>query len=471
MDDDMMKELHHDDYPGQSKMQEWLEANREIYTDFKSKIQSILKNLLCDNHSNKQIDDETSTLQSIILEIMTTEEGITADEMVDKFSNAIKEGNVSACCLYCYLELDNGLNEIEYAMTKFEQSEDAKYIKDGIQAYLEDKRRETQAVNKDLNLLSLRRWHYDHPEEYQEFINLFAKTYEGDMTFILKGISYLTEIVSFNGIKGITELLESLCPGTDSYNKAQFASNNQQVYEKLTTLFASTFNQEATKQKLLHNNPFLCSAFYWMIFDDGFVKMADLLSKTIMGDKSSIWQKGFGGQFVRSLMLTSLDKAAYTKSAWKAMGKMGEAKEVVNSTLKNSKGHRGRKQVCVLLEEMLVQPHAERLTKEIQVLLTEWKEINDTDSILAYLFAALTDYKLLNDSYNYRTFHTAILEKFPSLGFKPGFDWAEALYNAIISKDSYSYNLSLSENAIQAGRKQAKLISIRLRMLLSPDVS
>ena len=53
MDDDM-KELHHDNYPSQSEMQEWLEANREIYTDFKSKIQSILKNLLCDNHS-KQI--------------------------------------------------------------------------------------------------------------------------------------------------------------------------------------------------------------------------------------------------------------------------------------------------------------------------------------------------------------------------------------------------------------------------------
>ena len=32
MDDDM-KELHHDNYPSQSEMQEWLEANREIYTD------------------------------------------------------------------------------------------------------------------------------------------------------------------------------------------------------------------------------------------------------------------------------------------------------------------------------------------------------------------------------------------------------------------------------------------------------
>ena len=112
--DNNMKELSPDKFHLQAKMQEWLEANQEIYTDFKSKIQSILKNPLCDNHS-KQIDDETNKLQSIILEIMTTEEGAAIDEMIDKFSNAIKDGNVSACCLYCYLELDNGFKEIEYA--------------------------------------------------------------------------------------------------------------------------------------------------------------------------------------------------------------------------------------------------------------------------------------------------------------------------------------------------------------------
>ena len=139
--DNNMKELSPDKFHLQAKMQEWLEANQEIYTNFKSKIQSILKNLLCDNHS-KQIDDETNKLQSIILEIMTTEEGVTTDELIDKFSNAIKDGNVSACCLYCYLELDNGFKEIEYAMSKFEQSEDAKYIKEGIHAYWEDKKRE-----------------------------------------------------------------------------------------------------------------------------------------------------------------------------------------------------------------------------------------------------------------------------------------------------------------------------------------
>lgn len=466
--DDAIKELHHDDYPCQSRMQEWLETNREIYSDFKGKIQSVLKNPLYDNY-NELIDDEMATLQSIILEIMTTEEE-NADKIIDRFANAIKDGNVSACCLYCYLELDNGVEEIENAMTNFEQSKDAKYIKDGIHTYLEDKKRETQeAVNKELNLLSLRRWHYDHPEDYQEFTNLFTKAYEGDMTFVLKGITYLTEMLSLNGIKGIVELLESLCPGTESYNKAQFASNHQQVHEKLTTLFDSTFNQEATKQKLLHNNPFMCSAFYWMIFDDGFVKVADLLSKTMMDENTSVWMKSFGGQFVRSLMLTSLDKAAYTKGAWKSMGKNGMAK-VVSSTLQESKGRRGRKQACVLLEEMLIQPHAELLANEIQIILTEWMETNGTDSVLAYIFAALANGGLLNDSYNYRTFHTAILEKFPSLGFKSGFDWAEALYNAIINEHDYNYNLSLSERAIQSGKEQAKLMSIRLRTLLSPDV-
>ena len=69
MDDDM-KEFHHEDYPSQSEMQEWLEANREIYSDFKGKIQSVLRNPLCDNY-NELIDDEMATLQSIILEIMT----------------------------------------------------------------------------------------------------------------------------------------------------------------------------------------------------------------------------------------------------------------------------------------------------------------------------------------------------------------------------------------------------------------
>ena len=451
-----------------NKMKEWFEANQEIYAEFKSRIHSTL-DILSQDGTNVAECDDTDSLQNMLLEAMTAK-NMPVENIINTFSKAAEEGDVAACCMYCYLELDNGLEEIESAMTKFEQSTDAQYIKDGIKLYLQDKEQETQdASDQDLNLLRLRRWHSEHPKEYQEFTNLFTKAYEGDISFVLKGFSYLTELLSLDGIKGITELLLSLCPGTDSYNKAQFSNVSQQAHEKLTELFASTFNKEETKDKLQHNNPFLFNVFYWMIFDNGFVKTADLLSKTMMGEKPSFWQKNFGEQIMRSLMLTSMDKATYTKGTWKAANNH-VVKDVANSALQESKGRRGRRQVCVLLEEMLIQPHAELLTNEIEKILTEWMEANDTDSILAYIFAALTNGSLLNDTYNYRTFHTAILEKFPSLGFKSGFDWAEALYNAIVSERGNDYNLSLSEKAVQTGKEQAKLISIRLRTLLSPNV-
>lgn len=451
-----------------NKMKEWFEANQEIYAEFKSRIHSTL-DILSQDGTNVAECDDTDSLQNMLLEAMTAK-NMPVENIINTFSKAAEEGDVAACCMYCYLELDNGLEEIESAMTKFEQSTDAQYIKDGIKLYLQDKEQETQdASDQDLNLLRLRRWHYEHPKEYQEFTNLFTKAYEGDISFVLKGFSYLTELLSLDGIKGITELLLSLCPGTDSYNKAQFSNVSQQAHEKLTELFASTFNKEETKDKLQHNNPFLFNVFYWMIFDNGFVKTADLLSKTMMGEKPSFWQKNFGEQIMRSLMLTSMDKATYTKGTWKAANNH-VVKDVANSALQESKGRRGRRQVCVLLEEMLIQPHAELLTNEIEKILTEWMEANDTDSILAYIFAALTNGSLLNDTYNYRTFHTAILEKFPSLGFKSGFDWAEALYNAIVSERGNDYNLSLSEKAVQTGKEQAKLISIRQRTLLSPNV-
>lgn len=464
-----MKELPPDKHHLQAKMKEWLDANQETYSQFKDKIQSALKESMCGKNCELS-DDEMTAFQSTILEMLDKEDG-TLGELTEHFITSVKGCNVFACCLYCYLELDNGLKEIADAVTEIELPTDSKYVKDGIKAYLQDKRRETQeAVNKDLNLLSLRRWHYDHPEDYQEFTDLFTKACKGDMTFFIKGMSYLTEMLSLNGIEGITELLKSLCPGTESYNKAQFSKSNQQVHERLKDLFASTLNQDTVKEKLLHNNPFMCSTFYWMVFDDGFVKMGDLFSKTMMGENSSIWQKGFGGQFMRSMMLTSLEKAGYTKGTWKTMSKNGVAKDVVRSTLQEAKGRRGRRQTCVLIEEMLMPPHAEILANEIRNILTEWMEANGTDSILAYLFAALTNCNLLNDSYNYRTFHTAILEKFPDLSFKSGFDWAEALYNAIINEYGYDYNLSLSEKAVQTGKEQANLIGIRLRTLLSRDV-
>ena len=135
---DNMKELPYEEHPFQVKMKEWFEANQEIYSKFKDKIQSVLKDSLSGN-DKELIDDRMAALQSTILEVLDKEDG-TLDELTERFTAAIKDDNVFACCLYCYLELDNGVEEIADAMTDLELPVDAKDVKNGIKAYLQDKR-------------------------------------------------------------------------------------------------------------------------------------------------------------------------------------------------------------------------------------------------------------------------------------------------------------------------------------------
>lgn len=129
-----MKEFPPDKHHFQAKMKEWLDANQETYSQFKDKIQSALKESLCGKNCELS-DDEMTAFQSTILEMLDKEDG-TLGELTEHFITSVKGGNVFACCLYCYLELDNGLEEITDAMTELELPDDAKYVKSGIKAYL-----------------------------------------------------------------------------------------------------------------------------------------------------------------------------------------------------------------------------------------------------------------------------------------------------------------------------------------------
>ena len=111
-----------------NKMKEWFEANQEIYAEFKSKIHSTL-DILSQDGTNVAECDETYSLQNMLLEAMAAK-NMPVENIINTFSKAAEEGDMAACCMHCYLELDNGFKEIESAMTKFEQSTDAQYIKD-----------------------------------------------------------------------------------------------------------------------------------------------------------------------------------------------------------------------------------------------------------------------------------------------------------------------------------------------------
>ena len=91
---DNMKELPNEEHPFQVKMKEWFEANQEIYSKFKNKIQSVLKDSLSGN-DKELIDDKMAVLQSTILEVLDKEDG-TLDELAERFTAAIKDSNVFA---------------------------------------------------------------------------------------------------------------------------------------------------------------------------------------------------------------------------------------------------------------------------------------------------------------------------------------------------------------------------------------
>ncbi len=103
-----------------NKMKEWFEANQEIYAEFKSKIHSTL-DILSQDGTNVAECDDTDSLQNMLLEALAAK-NMPVENIINPFSKAAEEGEVATCCMYCYLELDNGLEEIESAMTKFEQS-------------------------------------------------------------------------------------------------------------------------------------------------------------------------------------------------------------------------------------------------------------------------------------------------------------------------------------------------------------
>ena len=448
----------------------WMECNLDLYHEFKDFFETILfrpeeKELIELYEDSNDIIFCMGALYSLAKGISTLDEWYTdAITTKDDFSFAI-------CCYLCF---DNGLEQIKQGIegiTAFLQKTDySEALKIFIKQKVEDERNE-KPINPDreLNLLTIRRWHYDHPREYAEFLESIDKAYNGDMTFATKGFNYLMEMLSLGGVNDMMELISSFIPGTDGFMKSMTSSVNSSFHDKLSKIMESSLDNEVTRMKILNGNPHFNSTLYWLVFDNGFPKAVNLISQTLLGEDNIPLLKMLGNEAIQSMIHTSFEKASYTKSQWKD-SKKGTIKKIVASTLLDAKGRRGRKSTFVLLEEMLPLEHTTILTGQIQKIFIEWKEADETDTILAYIFAALTKGNLLNSNYNYRTFHAAMREKFYDYHIKPGFDLAEAIYNAIIAENP-DYNIIISDNQVKRGRKHTTDIKIRLQSAINPNIS
>ena len=455
-------------------LSDWKDANIEVYSKFKQDLEG---QLLKPYHQNilDMGDGDAEPLQSVIANLtsIASNDGFDIDRL---YSKAVETDDVSSYCLCCYLHFDNGADHLAESLEKKAKGSDAQEIIDSLWEYRrflkQNSKQETREVTTDeLNLLTLRRWHYDHPEEYKEFTATFQKAYDGDMTFIQTNFFFLMEMFSTKGVKGMMKIVASLFPGNKHYQQSLMGSDENPLKGRLSEMLDSSLNNDAIRERLLHKNPYLFSLYYWIIFDNGFLHAADLISQTFLKPESPYWEKLIGRRCVEALIGASIDKARYSKAQWKEVTqklKKGEARQVIDVALLEVQGRRGRKSTYVLLEEMLSTEHVSILTDEIQKLLQDWKQLEDTDSILAYIFAALVKGNLLCGEYNYRTFHAAVQEKFPDFHINKGYDWAEALCNAVLS-DDLNYNINISEDQVKRGRRYATDIKLRLLSLVNPN--
>ena len=455
---------------------DWKEVHADIYSKFKQDWEAQLQKPCHETILELGDNEDADSLQQAMASLASvTSQGNFDIEQL--YAKAVEQKDEAAYCLCCYLVFDDGAEQLAKAFKEKAKESGTKTITDALSDYIrfrkQNQQQETAEVTtNELNILTLRRWHYDHPEEYAEFLSLFQKAYEGDMTFIQNNFFFLIESLNFTGVKGMMAIAASLFPGNNHYVQQLTSSEGNPLKGRFTKLLESTINNEAIRERLLRKNPYLFSLYYWLVFDDGFLHAADLISHTFLRDNAPAWQKMVGSQAVEALISTSVDKAHYTKAQWQEVSrkiKRGEARQVIKSALLDVQGRRGRKTTYVILEEMLPQEHIAVLIKEIGKVLSEWKQVDDTDSVLAYIFAALVEGGIADGEYNYRTFHAAMREKFPDYNISRGFDWAEAVYNAIMPNNDDS-NLNVSEKHIVRGRKYARDIRLRLLSAINPNI-
>ena len=454
----------------------WKEAHADVYSKFK---QGLEEQLLKPYHQTilDLGDGNAESLQSVIANFaaISTEDGFDIDKL---YTKAVESGDVSAYCLCCYLQFDDGADRLAKAIEEKSENPDTQEILDAVEDYKRfyeqnRKQEESKITADELNILSLRRWHYNHPEEYKEFTATFQKAYDGDITFIQNNFFFLMEMLSFKGVKGMMKVVASLFPGNKHYQQSLMGSDENPLKGRMSELLDSSLNNEVIRERLLHKNPYLFSLYYWIIFDNGFLHAADLISQTFLKPESPYWEKLIGRRCVETLIGASIDKAHYSKAQWKEVTqklKKGETKQVIDAALLEVQGRRGRKSTYVILEEMLPPEDVIILIGEIKKVLSEWKQVDDADIILPYIFAALVIGELINGDYNYRTFHAAMRERFPDYHIREGFNWPEAVYNAIMSEDN-SGNLDVSDAQIRRGRKYATGIKLRLLSAINPNIN
>ena len=229
---------------------EWKTSNTKVYTRFK---QNLERQLSKPYHQTilDLGDGNAEPLYSAIASFtaITSEDSFDIDKL---YSKAVENCDESAYCLCCYLLFDNGADQLTKALVEKAEESGTQEIMDAVGKYKSfynrNKHQEAAEItSEELNLLLLRRWHYDHPEEYAEFIATFQKAYNGDMTFLQNNMFFLMEMLSFKGVKGMMKIVASLFPGNKHYEQGLMDTDDNPLMNKLAKVLDSSLNNNVIR--------------------------------------------------------------------------------------------------------------------------------------------------------------------------------------------------------------------------------
>lgn len=112
---------------------DWKEANAEVYSKFKEDLE---EQLLKPYHQTilDLGDGNAESLQSVIAHFATisTEDGFDIDKL---YTKAVEYGDVSAYCLCCYFQFDNGADRLADALADKAEKPDTQEILDAVEDY------------------------------------------------------------------------------------------------------------------------------------------------------------------------------------------------------------------------------------------------------------------------------------------------------------------------------------------------
>ena len=185
-------------------------------------------------------------------------------------------------------------------------------------------------------------------------------------------------------------------------NLALLVTKTVYVY---SLLFVPEYLEQLYKRIAIDKDPLAYCIYFFVTFDHGLSRMADVFSQQMVGSHSSAFTSEMFRLCIRTFVGHSLSNRTETKEDWQQL-----ANEMTNDdcwkeimfTLRSCQSHGGQQKDCRSLDELLIGDK-----EKLKSLIKDYLNEHPGASRLAYLLYALRQTGHI-ESCNYITFHRAL---------------------------------------------------------------